>query len=57
MNKQQLIYTLREHVIDELINDYSNFANMNDVDGIVENIMADIDNRINEFIETIERND
>jgi hypothetical protein len=56
MNKQQLVHTLREHVIDELINDYDNVANMNDVDGIVENIMADIDNRINEFIETIERN-
>ena len=53
---QQLIYMIREYAIDELINDYDNVANMNDVDGIVENIMADIDNRINEFIETIERN-
>ena len=54
MNKQQLIYTLREYVKDEILIGYDETTNNNDVDGIVENIMNDIDERINEYFE---RND
>ena len=63
MNKQQLVDTLHEYVMDEISIGYDETTNNNDVDDIVEKIMADIivesivndiDDRINDYFE---RND
>lgn len=48
----ELQTTLKQYLQEELTDYLGAEVNSNDLDGIKENVMKDIDNRINEYIET-----
>ena len=52
MNKQ-----MTEHIKEELTDFLGYEPNPNDIDGILENVLTDINERINEYIERIDSND
>lgn len=50
--KKELLQLLSKHVKNEL-NELETHVSRNDLDGILENIKNDIDNRINEYVEVV----
>ena len=46
---------LTKHIIDELTDFLGYEPNPNDIDGILENVLSDTNERINEYIERIDQ--
>ena len=58
-NKRKEVIPMKEqltkHIIDELTDFLGYEPNPNDIDGILENVLTDINERINEYIERIDQ--